>query len=399
MAVTVHLSNSPLFGTQPGGYVMDNPYQRIARVIQEYDAQGWHRTGTEVDRRSGEWLAGLVRECGLEAMLEPFSLSRLDPQQVFIEVEGRRVEGLPLFDGGLTGPDGVRGCLGPLGSEGEIQLIEGEPRAVETWASTRRTSRCQAMVAVTTGRRPGLAPWNAYEFMSPFGPPILQVSSTERDWLCDQAQAGSEVHLVTSATRMPAQTFNVVATIPGRDMALAPLLVMTPRSGWWSCASERGGGLACWLELLMAVKAAKPTREVRFLASSGHELGHLGLEAFLARCPGLATGAHAWIHLGANIGAAQEPEARLFASDDELEDLAVEPMTAASLTTRTAPRGTVPGGESRNIHQRGGRYVSLIGNNARFHLEEDRWPEAVDVVSVSRHADAVTAVALSLASA
>ena len=44
-------------------------------------------------------------------------------------------------------------------------------------------------------------------------------------------------------------------------------------------ASERGGGLACWLEIMRAVRNGKPARDVLFVASSGHELGHLGLAA------------------------------------------------------------------------------------------------------------------------
>ena len=35
--------------------------QRVATVIQTYDAQGNHRTGTDVDKKSGEWLAEEVR--------------------------------------------------------------------------------------------------------------------------------------------------------------------------------------------------------------------------------------------------------------------------------------------------------------------------------------------------
>ncbi len=56
---------------------------------------------------------------------------------------------------------------------------------------------------------------------------------------------------------------------------------MTPRSGWWQCASERGGGIAVWVEILAAVAAAKPARTVNFVASTGHELGHYGLTHYL----------------------------------------------------------------------------------------------------------------------
>ena len=53
--------------------------QRIGTVIRAYEEQGFHRTGTAVDRISGDWLANEVRQIGLEPVLEEFSLSRVDP--------------------------------------------------------------------------------------------------------------------------------------------------------------------------------------------------------------------------------------------------------------------------------------------------------------------------------
>ena len=81
--------------------------QRIGAVIRAYEAQGFHRTGTQVDRASGEWLADEVRQIGLEPVLEEFSLSRVDPVESSLTVNGRRIEGLPLFDGGFTSAAGI----------------------------------------------------------------------------------------------------------------------------------------------------------------------------------------------------------------------------------------------------------------------------------------------------
>jgi pimeloyl-ACP methyl ester carboxylesterase len=47
---------------------------RISRVIREYERQGFHRTGTDADRRSGDWLYQEVRRIGLEPAREPFDL-------------------------------------------------------------------------------------------------------------------------------------------------------------------------------------------------------------------------------------------------------------------------------------------------------------------------------------
>src|SRR5262245_11928451 len=58
--------------------------QRIAGVLTAYDAQGNHRTGTEVDSASAEWLLRQARQAGAEASLEAFSLSRVDPQSCYL---------------------------------------------------------------------------------------------------------------------------------------------------------------------------------------------------------------------------------------------------------------------------------------------------------------------------
>jgi hypothetical protein len=86
--------------------------QRIACVIGEYDRQGGHRTGSDVDTKSARWLAGAVRRCGLNPSLEAFIINRVDPKSCYLLVGGRRIEGLPIFDGGFTDAVGARGKFG-----------------------------------------------------------------------------------------------------------------------------------------------------------------------------------------------------------------------------------------------------------------------------------------------
>jgi hypothetical protein len=374
--------------------------QRIARIISEYDRQGIHRTGTEVDAKSARWLAGAVRQCGLKPALEPFVINRVDPKSCYLLVGGKRIEGLPIYDGGFTDAAGVRGRIGQLGGESEIGLLESPPNAEygPTYLKTRRETRHRAIVIVTRGARPGLTPINAPYFTEPFGPVILQVSSEEGAWLKEQAGKNADATLVAQIKRTKAQAFNVTARIAARHPKLAPLVVMTPRSGWGHCASERGGGLVCWLETMRALAATKPSCDIWFLASSGHELGHIGLEAFIGQRPELVKSARAWIHFGANIGAAQEPRLRLQASSDEFEQIAITSLEAAGAKVEEImPRGAAPFGEAGHIHRGGGRYVSLLGRNALFHHPADRWPEAVDVAAVGRYTRAFVKVAITLA--
>ncbi len=161
--------------------------QRVATVIQTYDAQGNHRTGTEVDKKSGEWLAEEVRRLGVNASLESFTLSRVDPQSCYLRVGNRRIDGVPLFDAGFTDADGVHGKLG-MGPAAEIRLLETGPFPLARPGaehrgpmhrgpiSEARRGAHKAVVLVAGGSRPGLFLTNALAFRTPSGPPLLQVS-------------------------------------------------------------------------------------------------------------------------------------------------------------------------------------------------------------------------------
>ncbi|HYA16279.1 MAG TPA: hypothetical protein VEF06_02375 [Bryobacteraceae bacterium] len=372
-----------------------NP-DRAAALIREFESQGDHRTGTAVDNASGDWLFDQVKRIGLDPIREPWSINRVDPLGSGITIGTRYLEGLPLFDCAWTDPKGITGRLGALGSDAPIGVGEAAPNNADSGpiGEARRSSKHKAIVLVTKGQRPGLCPNNADDFLRPFGPPVLQVSSDYQQFLKD----GAEATLVAPTSRTQTTAFNVTAKISGASPALPALIVMTPRSGWWTCASERGGGIVCWLELMRNLRDSRPARDILFVASSGHEVGYLGIEAFVARRPGIVKQAHAWIHFGANVGAAQSPGNTVQASDDDMEKLEAGSMTEAGLTVdRRVPRGRVPGGEAGVVHKGGGRYLSIIGASALFHNQLDRGPEAIDPKAIATFATVFTSIAKQLA--
>ena len=369
--------------------------QRAVQRIQEYDQQGLHRTGTKADEQSARWLAAQAKRNGGHVTLESFAHHRVDPQTCFVEANGKRIEGLPIFDAPFT-TTGLRGSLGAFGSAADIGWIELPPLAEysATYEPARRNSQHKAILVLTKGARSGLCLINAPEFLHPYGAPMLQISSEHSEWVRQQ----TDIHFVAHVKRTMTTALNVTATIKGTNAALAPLVVMTPRSGWWHSTSERGGGIVCWLEVMRALAKTRPARTVHFLASSGHELGHLGLKNFIERRPSLVAQAHAWLHFGANIGAVNATN-RIQASSDEFENIAVQAITAHGIAINDkAKRGVVPFGEAGNIHRGGGRYLSLLcPGSPLFHHPADRWPDAVNVTAVAQYATAFVPVAQQLA--
>jgi hypothetical protein len=169
---------------------------------------------------------------------------------------------------------------------------------------------------------------------------------------------------------------------------------MTPRSSWWTSTAERGGGLVCWLACLKTVLAARPARDVVFTANSGHELGHIGLDAFMNTRPDWEQRA-TWLHWGANIGAA-EGQLSVMSGHDDLREAMARALAGAGQDHSVAPASLVPSGETRDLHRAGARYITLVGSNRLFHLPQDRLPHAVDIMAVGRAAGAAARIALAL---
>ena len=195
--------------------------------------------------------------------------------------EGRRIEGLPLFDGGTTDAAGVSA---PLGAEG-VHLAIADRAAIGTegefLAAARRGGQVTAIVVVTSTSVPGLVPSNARVFAAPYGCPVLQVGSESR--ACSRRRRDPAPRRGWSAARRARSTtaVNVVAEVPGRR----------PRSRRWSSSRRAAAGGRARPNAAAVSSAGwrrcgrwrvrRPARRTMFVASSGHELGHLGLDAFL----------------------------------------------------------------------------------------------------------------------
>jgi hypothetical protein len=243
---------------------------------------------------------------------------------------------------------------------------------------------------------------NAEVFRHPYGAPTIHVSSEASEVVLAGAARATSARVVAENRYIPASARNVVVTIRGTPRSSPPVVVMTPRSSWWQSTAERGGGLVCWLEALRALIETPPACDVIFTANSGHELGHLGLDDFMARRPGwerpTSEGGATWVHFGANLGAATG-ELYLQSASDELRPLAETELGRAGQTPDVvAPKTLVPSGETRDIHRAGGRYLTLVGSNPLFHLPEDRWPHAVATDAVTAIAAAAAALVVKLTS-
>jgi hypothetical protein len=369
----------------------------VADWLRAWDSHGFHRTGTDCDEAGAAWLAGEAGSLGADVTSEAFTLDRIDPVDVGLELDGGRIDAVPVFDAPPTGPAGIGGILGPAGSDAAIGVAELSPRSVYSgeYHALRRSTGHRALVIVCQGAHPGMGLLNAEQFQTPYGAPAIHVASGARDAVLAATARGGFARVIGNYRRTPASARNIVISIPGRDGARRPVVVMTPRSSWWQSTAERGGGLVCWLATLRALLANPPVMDVVLTANSGHELGHLGLDAFVARRPGWERDA-LWVHWGANLGATGGTLTVMSASDDLRASAVRELGKAGQAQDALAPMTQVPSGETRDIHHAGGRYITLVGSNPWFHLPQDRWPHTVDVGAISRIAEGAAMLVVAL---
>jgi hypothetical protein len=356
-----------------------------AAWLRAWDSQANHRTGSEGDEAGAAWLEREAASFGAVVSSESFTLDRIDPVTTWLDVGGTRIEGVPVFDAPPSGPAGIEGTLGAAGSDADIGVVELSPHAVYTgeYQALRTTTQHRALVIVCQGQHPGMGLLNAEQFRSPYGTPAIHVASEARDAVLAATTHRGAARLMSHHRRATARARNIVVTLAGRDRARPPLVVMTPRSSWWQSTAERGGGLVCWLQALRALSHAPPAGDVVLTANSGHELGHLGLDEFVARRAGWEREA-TWLHWGANLGAAGSRLTVMTTSDD-MRSLAVRELAAAGQPPDVlAPNTQVPSGETRDIHRTNGHYLTLVGSNPWFHLPTDRWPHSIDVGAVAR---------------
>lgn len=368
-----------------------------AEFFAEYDAFGERRTGGEGDARSAAWLRGQADRVGAKAVLLPVPFTCFEPRYALLEAEARTIEGLPLYDGGITGPEGVTGALGPLGSDAPIGFAEMAPRAASlpgnAFALARKASRHAAIVVALRTRPDSLAPLNAHDAEVPSGPPVLQLAGREAAFLAALAARGSTVRLVVEGRRGLGQSHNVRADLRGMG---SPLLLLTPRTSWWTSTAERAGGILAWLTALEALASSARARAVVALATCGHELGHIGAHRAFAAEPALASDSALVLHLGANLGCAEDARLTVRSNTAGLAERMAEALTAAGYPCEMLEvvTGGTANGEAHEIDVRGGRYLSLIGHNPWFHAPEDRWPHSVDLARATAIARAVADVAV-----
>ncbi len=350
----------------------------LYRLVEEYAEFGIHRTGTAADHLTAEWLAVQLSDRGLAVDRDEFPFARWQADGE-VTVGGEPVDWIGVhreWDGAVP-PGPVHAVARSVGHGGEMPFddVVAEATAAGCTSVVLATEH-HAGSLVAVNRAPGQAT----------GFPVLLVPGRLGDRLSE-----AEVRVDVTATTVAGRTANLVAR---NDVPGDPLVLGTPLTGWFTCAGERGTGIAVLLELVERF-AHLPLLVV---ATAAHEFDNEGLERWFAGWDGAA---RAVVHVGAAV-ASEEPDpdgGRRLASTRMARirgaghaDAMVEALGDARYTTFVDPEQWL--GEGAVWQRRPMPILSLSGAGPWFHTPEDL-PEA----STSPEALAVAADAVSRAAA
>jgi hypothetical protein len=329
-------------------------------LVETYASFGDQRTGTEADTAVAAWLAGELSSRGAEVRCETWDVPLFDASWS-VTVDGTPVTSLPVFYEavGDTVSDRPLCAVAPPDGPADLHGLE------RLMTEARRTGAGAVVAASGNGRvhavnrRPVLGS----------GVPVLCVA--------ELPAPGATVRVSHRAELRTGQACDLVATVPGPTDA-PPLLITTPRNGWFRCAGERGTGIALVLGLIERLAGTVP---LTVIATGGHELGNLGAHATLRRGVGPVRGV---LHVGASV-AAGEPDGH-----GELK------LTSGlRLATRgiDAPAGAIAGddqgwwGEAAVWAALDAPLVSLAGSFPLFHTPDDVPGRATSPALLEQQAD------------
>ena len=361
------------------------------RRIRAYEEMGIHRTGREADDTTTWWMMEELRQVGVDADWQTWRFPRVEIHEASIRFGGWDIPAVPTYDCAFTDHRGVTGVLrrdnGPgivvweFGHDDQERMAAGIYSAFEL----ARADGAAGIILVMGDPDGEIVLRNAERPLEPIELPVLQVAPDHAGPILDAV--GSEITMIVDGGRVDAPAHNVTAAIPGTDPEAAPVVMMTPKSGWYTCAAERGGGIAIWMEVAGRIAAKPGRRPLNLVASSGHELHHLGLDHYIRELGDDAHNVHAWMHLGASIGS-RNGQARFAASDDELFDIASRSLNELGIEREAFPVGNAGFGEARNIGEINGRFVSFLGGHPYFHSPQDTYDRCIDPESLAKHTDA-----------
>lgn len=289
----------------------------IEADLLRYTGFGNKRAGGSGDTACGEWLTGRLAGLGYVVERQNFAVPYFDTALATLDCGGKTetVYAQPIVR--TTPPGGIEGPLVRVDAAGHfsgdlkdaialVDLPYGRwttllSKPIRQPVEAAFAAGAAAAVIITNGPTGKVIALNADGRDAMFSGPVALIAPAAAEEFLAAATKRQMARLTISGTGGRRTAFNFVGRLDrgaGRWLA-----VSTPRSGWFACAGERGGGVAAWLDLARWARDAFPRHDLAFICNTGHEYEYLGAAEAMHKIAPPVDRTRFWLHLGANLAA------------------------------------------------------------------------------------------------
>ena len=258
--------------------------------VKHYQSFGVHRYGTAGANAALDWIAGRLLVAGLSVEEQRFSMDRqyfLDSATVAIA--GKTISVLPQW--WIPEDKASFELSAPIARDGDAMgkfvrlhlpydqgaYLSKNHRAAIAGALERKP----AAVLLTIGHPSGeIFTYNVAQSDTTWPVPVILVAPNDESLLDAAEQAGAAVAVsIKGRYENNVAGRNVIGRLDrGSDRTV---VVSTPVTSWFTSTCERGPGIAAFLATASFAARSLSDANFIFVATSGHEIGHGGMESFI----------------------------------------------------------------------------------------------------------------------
>ncbi|WP_194467771.1 hypothetical protein [Bradyrhizobium sp. CCBAU 53340] len=361
--------------------------------VKQYERFGLHRFGTVGANAALDWIAERLQATGLAVEAQRFSIERqyvLDsatmtvgektasivPQWWIPEDKSSFTLTAPIARGGNVAGKFVRLKI-PY--DGGAYLNEKHRAAI---AAASRSG--PAAILLTIDHPSGeIFTYNVAQSDAPWGVPVLLVAPKDEPLLEEARRTDSPVTVaVKGRYERNVAGQNVIGRLDrGKDTTI---IVSTPVTSWFTSTCERGPGIAAFLATAALAARSLPDANFIFVATSGHEIGHGGMELFLRNKAPRPDAKILWLHYGASLACYQrvrngdewkilpevDAQLRFFGVSEALAASARNHLQQEHATWLVGDRAAA--GELRDVKGAGyTNFLGMFGLHPLFHTLQD----------------------------
>lgn len=363
--------------------------------VQRYESFGVHRYGSAGAERALSWIGEELERAGLSVSSQRFSLDhQYEVEAATLSVDGERRSVLPQWwipeqqaSFALTAPIAAADTGPAVGTFAHASLPfdrgaylnEGHRAALEI-AFARRPAAVLLTIEHPSGE---IFTYNVDQKQKPWPVPVILVAPKDRPLIDRARQSGQPVNVtVQGAWRRHVPGRNVVGRLDrGKGRWLA---VSTPVTSWFTSTCERGPGIAGFLATARLAATRWPDADLVFVATSGHEVGHGGMEQFLQAGAPPTDATLAWAHFGASLACFEwrregtswatdrkiDTHQRLILSSEAMKEVVARRFAGITATPLSGAGARL--GELRDVGAAGyPRFFGMAGTHTFFHTPAD----------------------------